>query len=157
MAVIGPDAIEIYNSFNLSDADNNNLQIVEDRFRYYFAPKVNISFERCIFRFEQNEQFTEFFNSINTQASKCEFDKLLDGMLKEKIVFGIRSNQVKEKLLTEDKPNLSKAINICKTSEQASKQLDEFEEKSKTDKVSVVKKKVPRRNKTTILYAKDVV
>lgn len=41
--------------------------------------------------------------------------------------------------MTEDNLELSKAISICKTSEQASKQLDEFEGKSKTDKVSVVK------------------
>ena len=80
---------------------------------------------------EQNEdeQFTEFLTRTKTQASKCEFDKLLDEMLKDKIVFRIRSNQVWEKLLTEDKLNLSKVINISKTSEQASKQLDEFEEK----------------------------
>lgn len=31
MAIIGPDAIEIYNNFNLSDADKNNLQIIKGR------------------------------------------------------------------------------------------------------------------------------
>ncbi|XP_044760803.1 uncharacterized protein LOC123318253 [Coccinella septempunctata] len=142
MAVIGPDAIEIYNSFNLNDAEKNNLQIIKDRFKDYFAPKTNISFERYIFfKIEQNEdeQFNEFLTRIKTQASKCEFDNLQDEMLKDKIVFGIRSNQVRETLLTEDKLDLNKAISICKTSEQASKQLDEFEGKSKTDKVLVVK------------------
>ncbi|XP_041983078.1 uncharacterized protein LOC121736085 isoform X2 [Aricia agestis] len=52
-------------------------------------------------------------------------------MLKDKIVFGIRSNQIREKLLTEDKLNLTKAIAICKTCEEATKQLDEFEGKNK--------------------------
>lgn len=52
-----------------------------------------------------------------------------------KIVFGIRSNQLWEKLLTEDKVDLS----ICKTSEQAFKQLDEFESRNKSDKVSIVR------------------
>lgn len=144
MAVIGPDAIEIYNSFNLSDADKNNLQIIKDRFKEYFAPKTNISFERYIFfKIEQNEDelFNEFLTRIKTQASKCEFGNLLDEMLKDKIVFGIKSNQVREKLLTEDNLDLTKATTICKTSEQASKQLDEFEGKSKTDKILVVKNK----------------
>ena len=97
---------------------------MKDRFRENFAPKVNVSFKSNIFfKIEQNEdeQFTEFLTRIKTQATKCKFDKLLDKMLKDKIVFGIRSNQVREKLLTEDKLNLSKATNICKTSEQASK------------------------------------
>ncbi|XP_060807623.1 uncharacterized protein LOC132901728 [Amyelois transitella] len=144
MAVIGPEAIEIYNSFNLSDAEKKNLAAIKNRFKEYFAPKTNISFERYIFfKIEQNEDehFNEFLTRIKTQAIKCEFDNLLDEMLKDKIVFGIRSNQVREKLLTEDKLDLTKAINICKTSEQASKQLDEFESKNKTDKVLVVKNK----------------
>lgn len=144
MSVIGPDAIEIYNSFNLTVAQQNNLQIIKEKFREYFAPKTNVSFERYVFfKIEQNEDehFNEFLTRIKTQASKCEFGTLLDEMLKDKIVFGIQSNQVREKLLTEDKLDLTKAIMICKTSEQASKQLDEFESKSKTDKVLLVKKK----------------
>ena len=66
-------------------------------------------------------------------------------MLKDKIVFGIRSNQVREKLLTEDELNLSKVINICKTSEQAPNQLDEFEGKSKIDKVTVVENRSAKK------------
>ncbi|KAJ8707826.1 hypothetical protein PYW07_011503 [Mythimna separata] len=144
MAVIGPDAIEIYNSFNLSDENKNNLQIIKDKFKEYFAPKTNISFERYVFfKIVQNEdeQFNEFLTRIKTQASKCEFDNLLDEMIKDKIVFGIQSNQVREKLLTEDKLDLTKAITICKTSEQASKQLDEFEGKNKADKILAVRNK----------------
>ncbi|GBP16998.1 Retrovirus-related Pol polyprotein from transposon 17.6 [Eumeta japonica] len=62
-------------------------------------------------------------------------------MLKDKIVFGIRSSQVREKLLTEDRLDLNKAITICKTSEQVSKQLEEFEGKNRADKVLIVRNK----------------
>ncbi|GBP61465.1 Endogenous retrovirus group K member 8 Pol protein [Eumeta japonica] len=144
MAVIGSDAIEIYNSFNLSNVDQNNLQIIKERFREYFAPKTNISFERYIFfKIEQNEdeRFNKFLTRIKTQASKCEFDQLFDEILKDKIVFGIRSSQVREKLLTENRLDLNKAITICKTSEQASKQLEEFEGKNRADKVLIVRNK----------------
>ena len=58
MTVIGPETIAIYNSFNVNDADKINLQIVKNRFRDFFVPKVNISFERYIyilFKIEQNE------------------------------------------------------------------------------------------------------
>ena len=71
--------------------------------------------------------------------------------MKDNIVFGIRSNQVRGKL------NLSRAINICKTSEQATKQLHEFKEKIKQIKSQWWKKEMPRRNKMRILIAKDVV
>ncbi|GLV46158.1 hypothetical protein CBL_02874 [Carabus blaptoides fortunei] len=135
MALISLDAIEIYNSFNLSDADKNNLHIIKDRFKEYFAPKTNISSEGYIFfKIEQNEDelFNEFLTRIKTQASKCEFGNLLNEMLKDKIVFGIKSYQVREKLLTEDNLDLTKATTICKTSEQASKQLDEIKMKQDT-------------------------
>lgn len=69
IAVIGPDAIEIFNSFNLSDTEKNNLQIIKDKFKEYFAPKTNISFERYIlFKIEQNanELFNEFLTRIKT-------------------------------------------------------------------------------------------
>ena len=39
--VIGQNAIEIYNSFNLNDTDKNNLQIVKERY--------------ILFKIEQNE------------------------------------------------------------------------------------------------------
>ncbi|CAH2108120.1 unnamed protein product [Euphydryas editha] len=73
MAVIGSDAIEIFNSFNLRDEDQNNLQIIKGKFKEYFAPKTNISFERYIFnKIEQNEdeQFYEFLTRIKTQAKE---------------------------------------------------------------------------------------
>ncbi|CAG4931717.1 unnamed protein product [Colias eurytheme] len=148
MAVIGPDAIEIFNSFNLVDAEKNDIEIIKNKFKEYFAPKKNISFERYVFfKIEQNEDevFNEFLIKIKTQASKCEFNNLLDEMIKDKIVFGIRSNQVREKLLTEENLDLTKAITICKTSEQASKQLDEFDSKNK---VFAVKNKRSNENKT---------
>lgn len=88
MAVIGSEAIEIYNSFALDDTDKNNLQVIKEKFKDYFAPKTNISFERYIFfKIEQgeDEQFNEFLTRIKTQASKCEFINLLDEMLKDKI------------------------------------------------------------------------
>lgn len=56
MALIGSNAFEIYNSFNLSDEDKNYLQIVKKRLKEYFATKKNVSFERQIFfKIEQNE------------------------------------------------------------------------------------------------------
>ena len=148
MTVIGPDAIEIYNSFKLSYADKNNIQIVKEGFREYFAPKVNISFERYIcFKMKQNEYGTIYLvlTRITTQSSKYEFDTLLDEMLTDKIVFGIISKQVTQKLLTEDKLNLSKAINIYKTVNKPPNNWINSKEKSKADKVSVVKKRSAKK------------
>lgn len=60
-------------------------------------------------------------------------------MLKDKIVFGVKSSQVREKLLTEDKLTLDKAVAICLASEQASKQLVVMESKGTTSNVNTIK------------------
>ncbi|CAG4980897.1 unnamed protein product [Colias eurytheme] len=98
MAVIGPDAIEIFNSFNLVDAEKNDIEIIKINSKN-ISRRKRTSFERYVFfKIEQNEDevFNEFLIKIKTQASKCEFNNLLDEMIKDKIVFGIRSNQVRE-------------------------------------------------------------
>lgn len=47
MAVIGPEAIEIYNSFNLSDTEKNNLQVIKDMFKgKYIVREIYILQER---------------------------------------------------------------------------------------------------------------
>ncbi|XP_062526842.1 uncharacterized protein K02A2.6 [Bombyx mori] len=150
MSIIGPDAIDIYNSFNLNTIDEQKLSIIIGKFEEYFAPKNNISFERYVFfKIEQHEDesFNEFITRIKTQANKCEFGTLLEEMLKDKIVFGIKSTQIREKLLTEEKLDLTKATAICKSSEQASKQLNEFENNNKSEKILTIKSKNFRNEK----------
>lgn len=101
MSIIGPDAIDIYNSFNLNTIDEQKLSIIIGKFEEYFAPKNNISFERYVFfKIEQHEDesFNEFITRIKIQANKCEFGTLLEEMLKDKIVFGIKSTQIREKI-----------------------------------------------------------
>lgn len=133
MSVIGPEAIDIFNSFNLSDAEKGKISTIKEKFKNYFEPKRNVSYERFIFFKivqKDDEPFDEFLTRIKTQASSCEFGTLQDEMLKDKIVFGVKSSQVREKLLTEDNLTLTKAAQICQASEQATKQLDEIENKA---------------------------
>lgn len=132
MTVIGPEAIEIFNNFNFSDDQKQNLQEVKRKFQEYFLPKTNVSFERFLFHKiiqKMDESFDEFLTRIRTRASTCDFRTLNDEMLKDKIVFGTKSNHVREKLLSETNLDLDKKIRICIASEQATKQLGEFEDK----------------------------
>ena len=105
MSVIGPEAIDIFNSFGLSDADKINLDLINTKFKNYFEPKINVSYERFMFYkivHTDDEPFDEFLTRIKTQASTCSFSTLLKDMLKDKIVFGIKSSLIRERLLTEE-------------------------------------------------------
>lgn len=62
----------------------------------------------------------------------CDFNSVHDGMstedrlLKDKIVLGIRSQKVREKLLSDPKLTLDKAIQICRSSEQTTETLNQM-------------------------------
>ncbi|KAF5282886.1 hypothetical protein FQR65_LT14189 [Abscondita terminalis] len=129
MATIGQEAIRIFNSFNLTERQQKNIIEIKDKYNNYFIPKINVSFERYNFFKvvqKENESFDEFLTVIRNLAKTCEFEKLHDELIKDKIIFGIRSEQVREKLLTENNLDLDKAITICKSSEQATKQLQQI-------------------------------
>ena len=63
-------------------------------------------------------------------ADKCAFgaitpDDLLraDDLLRDRIIFGIADNKVRERLLHEPELNLSKTLDICKASEMSQAQI----------------------------------
>lgn len=142
MAAIGQEAIQIFNSFNLTEEEQKDITVIKAKYNKYFLPKINVSFERYNFFKavqKENETFDEFLTVIRNLAKTCAFSTLHDDLLKDKIIFGIRSEQVREKLLIEEKLDLDKAITICKSSEQATKQLLELGQGESTNKVDRIK------------------
>ncbi|CAG9823897.1 unnamed protein product [Phaedon cochleariae] len=129
MATIGPEAIQIFNNFNLTEAQQKDIAVIENKFKEYFIPKINVSFERYnFFKIVQKEDepFEKFLNTFKLQAKSCELEKLHDSSSKDKIVGGVRSDAVREKLLTEENLDQNKAIFTCRASEQATKQLKKY-------------------------------
>lgn len=142
MSTIGEEAIPIFNSFQLPEEDKKKVEVLKRKFTEYFVPRENESFVRWnFFRFRQSETetFDEFLTEAKTKIAGCNFEALADGLLRDKIVFGVRSDQVREKLLAEENLTLAKAINICRVTEQATKQLKEL--KGDELKIDRVKKK----------------
>lgn len=124
LATVGPDAIAIFNTFNLTNSEQNNIEVIKETFTRHFTPKSNLTYERYTFNKvlqKEGETFDEFLTSIKAQAKKCQFDNLHDRLVKDKIVMGIRSNAIREKLLTEPDLTLEQATSICRAAEQASR------------------------------------
>lgn len=141
MATIGPDAITIFNTFGLSAEEQRNVEVIKQKFTDYFLPKSNVTYERYTFnKMSQNadETFTEFLTRIKAQSKKCDFDQLNDSLLKDKIVIGVKSESIREKLSAEDNLTLDRAVTIALASEQASKQLKEMQNND-VQKIDVIK------------------
>ncbi|UYV63094.1 hypothetical protein LAZ67_2003108, partial [Cordylochernes scorpioides] len=126
MAAMGREAQNIFKSFNLNNADKNNLSIVKDKFNNYFSPKLNTTIER--FKFNQmkqkeDESFNDFLTRIKLQIANCKYAVMSDELLRDRIVVGIINNEIRERLLSEADLNLEKATQICIACENATNQM----------------------------------
>ncbi|UYV79770.1 K02A2.6-like [Cordylochernes scorpioides] len=156
---MGREAQNIFKSFNLNNADKNNLSIVKGKFYIYFSPKLNTTIER--FKFNQmkqkeDESFNDFLTRIKLQIANCKYAVMSDELLKDRIVVGIINNEIRERLLSEADLNLEKATQICIACENATNQMKHV--LSDSDKQVAVTKmnskkwedsKEPRKENTT--------
>ncbi len=90
----------------------HDLQKVLDKFETYCQPRKNITFER--FKFNSRSQnsgepFDQYITSLRQLQDKCDFDKITPNeLLRDRIVFGIVDQKVRERLLCEADLSLEK-------------------------------------------------
>jgi transposase InsO family protein len=121
MTCIGMDAIDIFESFELSEAEKLNLEVIKTKFTNYFTPTKSVTFERFIFNGiaqDEGEKVLEFIARIKIQADKCDFGALKDELVRDRIVVGIRDKKVQKTLLVEENLTLMKTESICRVSEE---------------------------------------
>ncbi len=115
--VIDEQALEIYNSFQI-DGDLT-VTVLMNKFEEYFVPSTKITYAR--YKFSVCEKpgvgFDQYLAELHTVAKSCEFGKLKDQLIQDKIVTGIPDNGLREWLLHEKDLNLEKAVHICRVTE----------------------------------------
>lgn len=79
--LIGEEAVELYNTFNLTAEDQKKLKIVMKAFEDYCKSKKNVVFERYIKRVQQeDETFEQFLTYVKKLARTCELN-MIDEMV----------------------------------------------------------------------------
>lgn len=112
--LIGEDAIELFSTYNLTEAEKEISKTVIDAFEAYCVPQRNIVYERYLFyniNQKECEQFEQFLRDIKLIAQKCEFGTVYDQMIRDRIVMGTNDASIQEKLLRVDDLDMQKAIN----------------------------------------------
>ena len=56
-------------------------------------------------------------------ASSCEFKYLKDSLIRNRIVFSVRNENVRLRLLSEEELTVQKKLGICRASESSANQL----------------------------------
>lgn len=75
IAIIGPEAIQIFNNFNPIEEEKKDIATRKRKFESYFSPNINVSFERYNF-FNAVQKEDEFLTSMRTQKASIRIIQL---------------------------------------------------------------------------------
>ena len=125
--VAGPEALEVYNTFSLSTADDKNkVDKIMEKFDQYCNPRKNVTWERHKFNTrnqQPGETIDQYVTDLKTKAQTCEFAELKDGLIRDRIICGIICDRTRARLLKEGELTLQKALDICRANEATTTQL----------------------------------
>lgn len=121
--LIGSSGLKICNNFKKKK--NETYESIVKKLKNYCKPRKNEIFQR--FKFSrcvqvEGQEFNEFVTELKRLASSCSF-KEEENMIRDRIVFGIRNNELKDKLLHMENLTMEKAEELCRTFEETRKEL----------------------------------
>ena len=73
---MGPEAEDVFKTFNLSEADAGKYELVVDKYKGYFSPRKNVLRLRRLFykRTQQSHEDTEtYLRALFTMSEYCDF------------------------------------------------------------------------------------
>ena len=87
----------------------------------------------------------EFVNELKTKSKNCEFREQRDYMIHDRLIFGIKDERLRERLLRDsENPDLERVIDLCRAVECSKNQMKEI----KGDhQIEIVQKRMYNKNK----------
>ena len=150
----GSEAIERERSFSyapeVKDADGNvttpaesreNPDTLKKKFKEICDPRTNVTLERHTFNMRcqhTGENIQMYVSDLRNKASTCQYGELKDDMIRDRLVCGIKKDNVRKLLLRESDLTLEKAINICQIHEMSEQHNEQLNVGSKVETVKPV-------------------
>ena len=138
--VIGQKGCDVYNAMNLDDSQHDKIDVLFTKFEEYCKPKHNVTVERYRFNTQvqdKAESIDRYVTGLRLIAKNCSFGNLEDELIRDKIVCGVNSDDVKQQLLRVQDLTLDKALTICRAYEQSKKHIQYLSEEM--DMMNVLK------------------
>ena len=111
---------DILRSFRLSEADSKKCDTVKSKFDSHFIKTRNVIYKRAKFNLrkqEKGESVDSFITALYELAEHCGYADLYDEMIRNKIVVGIHSSSLSEKVQLDADVTLSKAVTVVSQTE----------------------------------------
>ena len=119
---MGGNANETLESFHVSTTNKEEwtFEKIVERFNRHFVGRTNTIFERARFNRRvqrENEPVIDFIDDLYKLAQTCQFGELTNELIRDRIVVGIRNNDLSRKLMQDENLDLNKAVKQAKASE----------------------------------------
>ena len=125
---IGPKALTIHNGLLFqSEDEKKNLAEILELWESYCLGKTNIIYERYCFNNrnqDAGESIDTYASNLRSLSDTCNFGTLKDEMIRDRIVCGVRDSSLRKKLLQVPELTLEKCIDMCRSAEATSTQLE---------------------------------
>ena len=124
--VIGQEGRDIYNTMAFKDTEVDKIEVLFSKFDEYCEPRKNIIMERYKFntRVQRSDETPDqYVTELKLLANNCELGVLESELIRSRVVYGITSECVKERLLREQDLTLEKALELCRMNEQSKEQM----------------------------------
>ena len=129
LTVRGEDAREVYSTFTdwRKEGDESKIDPVIAKFDKYCRPRKNVPFERYCFNRRQQESgetYEQYHTALRKLLQTCEFQTITpEEILRDRLIFGIRDDKVRERLLRESNLTLAKTDEVCRAAESMVAQM----------------------------------
>ena len=128
LTCIGADALDVFDGLDFANEDDRkDIDVVVNKLEKYCIGETNETYERYCFNKrdqQSNETADGYYTALRTLAKTCNFGNLEDNLIRDRIVMGIKDNSTRKKLLQVSKLTLQQSIDICRSCEKTSKQLE---------------------------------
>lgn len=155
---MGEEAITIFNTFVFTNEEENKIEPLKLKFKNYFTPKRNLTYERYKFftsRQESNQNIEQFVTELKNKAKQCEFGEInvKDDLIKTMIIIGIKDEALRAKLLENEHKNIEQVIECCIMTENSRKNLRMMQDKegttsTATGEIDAINRKPLEKNST---------
>ena len=147
----GEKGRNIYSTWNLTADQKKQLSVHFEKFESYCKPKSNNIYSRYQFKSriqESEESFEHFVTDLKVLFKECGYQAgVEDEMIRDHIVFGVKSTKIREKLINEGNAlTLEKCMDIARTYELSQKQLKSMNS-GEDPNVYSVKQKYPKKQR----------
>ena len=111
----------------------NKIDVLFTKFEEYCKPKQNVTIERYRFNTRtqsKEETIDQYVLELRLIVKNCVFGNLEEQLIRDRIVCGTYSEDVRQRLLRADDLTLEKAISICRADAESKKSAQYISETS---------------------------